>query len=60
MAQAVGRPTLDFGSSHDLTVRGSEPHVGLCAGSVESAWDSLSLSSLFLPLSNLHSLSQNK
>ena len=25
----------DFGSGHDLTVRGFEPHVGLCADSSE-------------------------
>ena len=24
------RPTLDFGSDHDLTVGGIEPHLGLC------------------------------
>ena len=36
-AQSVKRPTLDFGSSHDLTVLGIK----------SNAWDSLSLS---LPL----------
>ena len=49
MAQLVKHPTLDFGSGHDLAVRGIEPHVGLQADSAEPAWDSLSLS-----------LSQNK
>ena len=44
MAQSVKRPTLDLGSGHDLTVREFELHVGLCAGSAEPAWDSLSLS----------------
>ena len=45
VAQLVERPTLDFGSGHDLTVHGFEPHVGLCADSVEPAWKlSLSLS----------------
>ena len=44
MAQSVERLTHDFGSGHDLTVRGIEPHVGLCADSMEPAWDSLSLS----------------
>ena len=44
VAQSVKRPTLDFGSGHDLTVCESEPHVWLCAGSVEPAWDSLALS----------------
>ena len=42
MAQLVEHLTLGFGSGHDLTVRGFEPHVGLCADSVEPAWDSLS------------------
>ena len=36
--------TLDFGSGHDLTVHGAEPHVGLCTDSEEPAWDSCSLS----------------
>ena len=35
-------PTLDFRSGHDLTVCESRPCVGLCADSVEPAWDSLS------------------
>ena len=48
MAQSVKRQTLDFGSGHDLTVRGIEPHSGLCADSIEPAWDSLSLSLLLL------------
>ena len=47
MAQSVKHPTLDFGSGHDLTVREFEPDVGICADSVEPAWDSLSPS---LPL----------
>ena len=34
----------DFGSGHDLAVRGFEPHVGLCADSAEPAWDFLFLS----------------
>ena len=41
VAQSVKRPTLDFSSGHDLTVRGIEPNVGLCVDSVEPAWDSL-------------------
>uniref|UniRef100_A0ABI7Y6B1 V-type proton ATPase subunit C n=1 Tax=Felis catus TaxID=9685 RepID=A0ABI7Y6B1_FELCA len=32
------------GSGHHLTVREVEPHLELCADSVEPAWDSLSLS----------------
>ena len=43
MAQSVKHLTLDFGSGHDLTVRGFKPHTGLLAGSVEPTWDSLSL-----------------
>ena len=37
MAQSVERPTLGFGSGHDLTVRGFKPRVGLCADSMEPA-----------------------
>ena len=47
----------DFGSRHDLVVRGFEPHIGLCADSAGPAWDSPSLS---LPHSYALSLSQNK
>ena len=36
-AQLVERPTLDFGSGHDLMFRETEPYVGLCADSVEPA-----------------------
>ena len=43
MAQLVKRLTLDFGSGHDLMVHEREP-LGLCADSVERAWDSVSLS----------------
>ena len=43
MAHLVKHPTLDFDSGHDLTPREIDPHVGLHADSVESAWDSLSL-----------------
>ena len=50
MAQSAERWTLDFGSGHDLTVRGFQPRPGLCADSSEPASDSLSLPlSLFLP-----------
>ena len=35
MAQLVGRPTLDFGSGHDLVIHEFEPHLGLCADSSE-------------------------
>ena len=46
MAQLVKCLTLDFGSSHDLTVCDIEPRVGLCVAI--STWDSLS-PSLSLP-----------
>ena len=64
VAQSVKRPTLDFGSGHDLTVCGIiEPGVELCANSAEPAWDSLS-PPLSLPLPSWHActltLSQNK
>ena len=39
----VKRPSLDFGSGHDLTVHEFEPCVRLCADRVETAWDSVSL-----------------
>ena len=43
MAQSVKRPSLGLGSGHDLTVHEFEPRIGLCADSVDPAWDSLSL-----------------
>ena len=49
MAQWVKRPTLDFGSGHDLTVHGMEPHIELHADSAEPTWDSLA-PSLSAPL----------
>ena len=42
VAQSVEHPTLDFGSGHDLVVRGIESHIRLCADGAEPAWDSLS------------------
>ena len=50
VAPSVKRPTLDFGSGHDLMVCGFEPHVGLCADSTEPAWDALSPSLSAPPL----------
>ena len=41
LAQSVKRPTLGFGSGHDLTVREFEPRIGLCADSAEPASGSL-------------------
>ena len=46
VAHLLKRSTLDFGSGHDLSVCGFEPHIRLCADSAESAWDSLSPSAL--------------
>ena len=37
LAQSVKRLALDFGSGHDLPVRGLEPRVGLWADSPEPA-----------------------
>ena len=42
VAQSVRRPTLNFGSGHDLTLGEFKPRVGLWADSAEPAWDSLS------------------
>ena len=50
MVQLAKHLTLDFGSDHDLTVRGFEPLVGLCMDSVETAWDSPSPSLSAPPL----------
>ena len=44
MVQLVKHLTLDFGSGHDLRVRGFKPCVRICADSVEPSWNSLSLS----------------
>ena len=58
VAQSVKCPALDFGSGHDLTVRGVEPRVGLHADSCSLfGIHSLSLSFL-LPLPSLHSFSK--
>ena len=59
VAQLVERPTLGFGSGHDLIVCGiAHRVVGLQADSVEPAWASLSLPfSLSLPPSPTCTLS---
>ena len=49
-AQSVKRLTLDFGSGHDLMVCKFEPHIRLYTDSMQSAWDSLSLSLSVSPL----------
>ena len=41
--QSVKRQALDWGSGRVLEVHGFEPCVGLRAGGVEPAWDSLCL-----------------
>ena len=61
VAQSVKPPILGFSSGHDLTVRESEPHIGLHSDSTEPAWDSLSPSlHASSPLMCSHSLSPNK
>ena len=50
VAQLVTHPTFDFGSGHDLTVCGFEPHIGLCSDSTEPARDPLSPSLSAPPL----------
>ena len=59
VAQSVKCLTLGFDSGHDLTVRGFEPHLGLCVDGMEPAWDSLSLP-FSLPLPCSLSLKTNK
>ena len=54
-AQLVKHLTLCFGSGRDLPVCGVEPHIGLCADSVELTWDSL-----FLPLSQNQYINMKK
>ena len=61
MAQLVECLTLDFGSGLDLMVLETGPHIGLCANSMEPAWDSLSPSLSASPLLSLSlSLKINK
>ena len=49
-----------FGSDHDLTVHGFEPHIRLCADIAEPAWESLSFSLSALPLLVLSLSLKNK
>ena len=66
VAQLVEHLILDFGSGHDLTVRGFEPQVGVCAHSAELAWDLLSppisvlLCALFLKTNKINFKTKNK
>ena len=50
VAQSVKRSTLGFGSGHDLTVHGFDPHIKLCTDGTEPACDSLSPSLCAPPL----------
>ena len=61
MAQSVKHLTLDFSLGDDLMVHEFKPHIGLCAGSAEPAWDFLCILSLLfsLPLSLCPFLAQN-
>ena len=56
MAHSAERPTLDFGSGHDLMVREFEHRVGRCDDRADPASDSLS-PSLSVPPQLAHSLS---
>ena len=49
VAQLVKRPTLYFGSGHDLSFCEMEPCIRLCTDSGEPAWDSLSPSLSLCP-----------
>uniref|UniRef100_A0ABI7WY96 peptidylprolyl isomerase n=1 Tax=Felis catus TaxID=9685 RepID=A0ABI7WY96_FELCA len=46
-------------SGHDLTVCEFEPHITLCADSVQPAWDCLPLSLPLLPLLSLKKINTN-
>ena len=59
MVQSVKRPTLDFGSGHNLAVRGFEPRAGPSIDRMEPAWLGFSVS-LPLPCSLSLSLKINK
>ena len=50
VAQSVKRLSLDFGSGYDLMAYEFKSYIGLCADSVEPAWDSLSPSLSGSPL----------
>ena len=60
VAQSVKHLTLDLSSDHDLRVHGIEPHVGLCAHSVQPAWDSLSPSLCPSAPLTIHKLKKKK
>ena len=56
VVRSVKRPTLNFGSGHDLVAREIETQAGLCTDRVEPAWDSLSP---FPSLPHPHPLTNN-
>ena len=61
VAQLVKCRTFGFGPGRDLMIREFKPHVGLCAGSVEPAPDSLSpCLSAPLPFAGTHALCLSK
>ena len=60
VAQLVKRSILHFGSGRDLAVHGFKPCVGLCADSVEPAWDSLAPAPLSAPPLLMRSLALSK
>ena len=61
VTKLVKHPALDLSSGHNLMVPEFKPHVRLCTGSAEPAWDSLSLPlSTPPPLVCTLTLSQNK
>ena len=60
VAQLVKHLTLGFDSGHDLTVQEWKPCIGLCANSVDPAWDSLSPSAPHTACALSVFLSQNK
>ena len=60
VAQLAKHLTPDLSSGHDLTVRGFEPRVGLCADSSESGACLGFIVSLSLPLPCSSSVSQNE
>ena len=61
VAQSVKPQTVDLSSGHNLTICEFEPHIRVCADSVEPAWNSLppSLSALPSLLSLFQKISEN-
>ena len=59
VAESIKHLTLHFGTGHDLMVCGFEPCIGLCADSVEPAWDSLSPTLSAPPLLSLSKINKH-